>query len=186
LRKKTPVGRADTLGTFYFDRVFPMGVEAMLETVDPVKAGKAPRIEQDDSKATYEGRCGPDNAKIHWGKPREQIDRVIRGCNPASGVWATLDCKQLKIFDAKPLPAKDPKGIVGKLGEIVAAEADGFTLACADGRFKITCVQPADSTKINAGEFAAISKLAIRRGSHDVRWSAAQGTSRIAAYRSQI
>jgi formate--tetrahydrofolate ligase len=154
LRKKTPVGRADTLGTFYFDRVFPMGVEAMLETVDPVKAGKAPRIEQDDSKATYEGRCGPDNAKIHWGKPREQIDRVIRGCNPASGVWATLDCKQLKIFDAKPLPAKDPKGIVGKLGEIVAAEADGFTLACADGRFKITCVQPADSTKINAGESA--------------------------------
>ena len=88
-----------------------MGVEAVLETVDPVKAGKAPRIEQDDSKATYEGHCGPDNAKIHWGKPREQIDRVIRGCNPASGVWATLA----------------------------------------------------------AGEFAAISKLAIRRGSHDVR-----------------
>jgi methionyl-tRNA formyltransferase len=78
----------------------------------------------------------------------------------------------LKIFDAKPLPAKDPKGIVGSLGEIVAAEADGFTVVCADGRFKIICVQPAHVrtfTKINAGEFAVISKLAIRRGSHDVR-----------------
>ena len=60
-----------------------MGVEAMLESVDLVKAGKAPRIKQDEAKATYEGRCGADNARIDWGKPWEQIDRLIRGCNPA-------------------------------------------------------------------------------------------------------
>ena len=40
-----------------------MGVDAMLEAVDLVKAGKAPRIKQDEAKATYEGRCGPDNAR---------------------------------------------------------------------------------------------------------------------------
>src|SRR5581483_11506077 len=64
LQKKTPIGPTDTLGSVYFDRLFPMGVEAMLEAVDLVKAGKAPRIKQDESKATYEGRCGPDNARI--------------------------------------------------------------------------------------------------------------------------
>ena len=117
IQKKTPISATDTLGTVYFDRLFPMGVEAMLEGVDLVKAGKAPRIKQDESKATYEGRCGPGNAKIDWGKPWEQIDRLIRGCNPAPGAWTTLDGKTLKIFDAKPLPAKDPKGIAGKLGE---------------------------------------------------------------------
>src|SRR5678809_278877 len=128
-----PISNTDTLGTVYFDRLFPMGVDAMMESVDLVKAGKAPRLKQDESKATYEGRCGADNAKIDWGKPWEQIDRLIRGCNPAPGAWTTLDGKQLKIFDAKPLPAKDPKGIAGKLGEIVALEADGFTVVCADG-----------------------------------------------------
>src|SRR6266481_3373455 len=56
VQKKTPISGTDTLGTVYFDRLFPMGVEAMLEGVDLVKAGKAPRIKQDDSKATYEGR----------------------------------------------------------------------------------------------------------------------------------
>jgi hypothetical protein len=140
-----------------------MGVEAMLEGVDLVKAGKAPRIKQDDSKATYEGRCGPDNAKIDWGKPWEQIDRLIRGCNPAPGAWTTLDGKQLKMFDAKPLPAKDPKGIAGKLGEIVAVEADGFTVVCADGRFKVTRVQPADGKKIepaNGRKSANVAKAA--------------------------
>jgi len=160
LQKKTPISATDTLGTVYFDRLFPMGVEAMLESVDLVKAGKAPRIKQDASKATYEGRCGADNARIDWGKPWEQIDRLIRGCNPAPGAWCTLGGKQLKIFDAKPLPAKDPKGIAGKMGEIAAVESDGFTVVCADGRFKVTRVQPEGAKKIDASEFIATAKLA--------------------------
>src|SRR5207344_1464351 len=68
LQKKTPISDTDSLGSVYFDRLFPMGVEAMLEAVDLVKAGKAPRIKQDHAQATYEGRCGPDNARIDWGK----------------------------------------------------------------------------------------------------------------------
>src|ERR1700761_5535959 len=159
VQKKTPISSTDTLGTVYFDRLFPMGVEAMLESVDLVKAGKAPRIKQDESKATYEGLCRAGNAKIDWGKPWEQIDRLIRGCNPAPGAWTTLDGKQVKIFDAKPLPAKDPKGIAGKLGEIAAVEADGVTVVCADGRFKVTRVQPADGKKIDAGEWAKSANI---------------------------
>ena len=64
--------------------------------------------------------------------------------------------------DAKPLPAKDPKGIAGKLGEIVAVEADGFTVVCADGRFKISRVQPADGKKVEAGEWAKSANLAVK------------------------
>jgi methionyl-tRNA formyltransferase len=161
IQKKTPIGPNDTLGTVYFDRLFPQGVEAMLEGVDLVKTGKAPRIKQDESLATYEGRCGPGNAKIDWGKPWEQIDRLIRGCNPAPGAWTTLNGVTLKIFDAKPLPAKDPKGIAGKLGEIVAVEADGFTVVCADGRFKVTRVQPDAGKKIEAGEWAKSANVAV-------------------------
>src|SRR6201995_5171329 len=104
IQKTTPISNTDTLGTVYFDRLFPMGVEAMLESVDLVKAGKAPRIKQDESKATYEGLCRVGNAKIDWGKPWEQIDCLIRGCNPAPGAWTTLNGVTLKIFDAKPIP----------------------------------------------------------------------------------
>jgi methionyl-tRNA formyltransferase len=159
LQKTTPIGPNDTLGTVYFDRLFPMGVEAMLESVDLVKAGKAPRIKQDDTKATYEGRCGADNAHIDWGKPWQQIDRLIRGCNPAPGAWSNLGGKPLKIFDAKPLPAKDPKGIAGKMGEVVAVEAGAFTVVCADGRFKVTRVQPADGKKVEAAEWLKSANL---------------------------
>jgi methionyl-tRNA formyltransferase len=131
----------------------------MLESVDLVKAGKAPKIKQDESKATYEGKCGKDNAKIDWGKPWEQIDRLIRGCNPAPGAWTTLNGAVVKIFDAKPLPARDPKGIAGKLGEVALVEADGVTVVCADGRFKISRVQPDGGKKIDAAEWAKDAKV---------------------------
>ena len=130
--------------------------------VDLVKAGKAPRIKQDEAKATYEGRCGPDNAHIDWGRPWQEIDRLIRGCNPAPGAWSKLDGATIKIFDVKPLPAKDPKGIGGRMGEIVAVDGDGFTVVCADGRFKVTRVQPADGKKIDAGEWVKSANVAVK------------------------
>ena len=158
LQKKTTISATDTLGSVYFDRLFPMGVEAMLEAVDLVKSGKAPRIKQDESKASYEGRCGPDNARIDWGKPWQQIDRLIRGCNPAPGAWTSLAGTRFKVLEATPVPAKHPKGIGGKMGEVVEVGTAGFTVVCADGRIHVTRVQ-ADGPKLPAGEFAANAKL---------------------------
>ena len=80
-----------------------------------------------------------DNAHIDWGKPWRQIDPLIRGCNPAPGAWTTLDGKPLQDLRRQAAAgARIPKGIAGKMGEIVAVEADGFTVVCADGRFKVT------------------------------------------------
>ncbi|HEY1362428.1 MAG TPA: methionyl-tRNA formyltransferase [Xanthobacteraceae bacterium] len=158
LQKKTTISATDTLGSVYFDRLFPMGVEAMLEAVDLVKSGKAPRIKQDESKASYEGRCGPDNARIDWGKPWQQIDRLIRGCNPAPGAWTSLGGNRFKVLDATPVPARHPKGIGGKMGEVVEVGTAGFSVVCADGRINVTRVQ-ADGPKLAAGEFAANAKL---------------------------
>ena len=161
LQKKTPISADDTLGTVYFDRLFPMGVEAMMESVDLVKAGKAPRIKQDESLATYEGRCGMENARIDWGKPWRQIYNLIRGCNPAPGAWTTIDGKTLQVFEAKPLPAKTPKDIGGKLGEVMEIDASGISIVCADGRIKLTRVKPADGGKVAASDFAKSVDLAV-------------------------
>src|ERR687883_91446 len=54
LQKKTHIGPEDSLGSVYFDRLFPMGVKAMLEAADLVVAGKHRETVQDESKATYE------------------------------------------------------------------------------------------------------------------------------------
>ncbi|OFW43168.1 MAG: methionyl-tRNA formyltransferase [Acidobacteria bacterium RIFCSPLOWO2_12_FULL_67_14b] len=161
LQKTTPISDTDTLGSVYFDRLFPMGVEAMLESVDLVKAGKAPRIKQDERLATYEGKCTGDNARIDWGKSWRQIDPLIRGCSPAPGAWTTLDGKTLQIFEAKAVPATHPKGIAGKPGEIVEAGDAGFTVVCADGRFQVLRVKAVDGGKVTAGEFVKAAAVAV-------------------------
>jgi len=155
LQKTTPIGPDDTLGSVYFDRLFPMGVAAMLEAVDLVKAGRAPRLKQDESQATYEGRCTAESARIDWAKPWQQIYNLIRGCDPSPGAWTTHRGQRLQIFEAKPLPATGPKGIGGKPGEIVAIDGDGVAVACANGRIRVLRLRPADGGKMPAGEFAA-------------------------------
>src|SRR5918911_2033961 len=161
LQKTTPISSTDTLGSVYFDRLFPMGVEAMLEAVDLVKAGKASRIKQDESRATYEGWCSADNARIDWGKPWAQIHNLIRGCSPQPGAWTLHEGKKLQIFESKPMAAKQPAGIAGKMGEIVAIDGEGFTVACADGRIRVLRVKPADGGKVGAAEFASAAKLSV-------------------------
>jgi hypothetical protein len=70
LQKTTPIGPDDTLGTVYFDRLFPMGVQAMLEAADLVVPASISEIVQDESQATYEGWFRKAEAQAALGEPR--------------------------------------------------------------------------------------------------------------------
>src|SRR5205814_4471048 len=100
LQNKTPIGENDTLGSVYFERLFPMGVQAMLEAADLVVAGKHKEVEQDESKASYEGWCRANEARVNWHNPVDFIHNIIRGCDPAPGAWTTLNGKKLQLFGA--------------------------------------------------------------------------------------
>src|SRR4249920_3119260 len=78
LQKETAISPDDTLGTVYFDRLFPMGVKAMLEAADLVVAGKHREVVQDESQATYEGWCRKAEAKLNWANHVDFIYNVIR------------------------------------------------------------------------------------------------------------
>src|SRR5260221_2441916 len=66
LQKETEVSDNDTLGTGYFDRLFPLGVKAMLEAADLVVAGKHREIVQDESQASYEGWFRATEPNVNW------------------------------------------------------------------------------------------------------------------------
>src|SRR5262245_8709433 len=106
LQKETAIGPDDTLGTVYFDRLFPMGVQAMLEAADLVVAGKHREIVQDESLATYEGWFREAEARINWANHVDVVHNLVRGCNPAPGAWTTLNGVKLQIFDCKKHPVR--------------------------------------------------------------------------------
>ena len=159
LQRATPISATDTLGSVYFDRLFPMGVEALLEAVDLVRAGTAPRIPQDEALATYEAPCEKRNARLDWGRPCRPLHDLVRGCDPAPGAWTTCGGQALQVVAATPQPARDVAGLGGAMGEVVDVGDDGFSVVCADGRLRVLRVRPEGGVKMGAGEWAANSGL---------------------------
>ncbi len=150
LQKEVEIGPDDTLGTLYFNHLFPLGVDAMLEAVDLVRKGEAPRTEQDHSQATYESWCRKADAEIDWAKPAAEVHNLIRGTNPQPGAWTTVGGNELKIFDCVLA------GGAGEPGEVVEASEDGFTVAAGGGgAIRITRVRPHDDKKISAADYLA-------------------------------
>ena len=152
LQKRTPIEPDDTLGTVYFNRLFPMGVEAILEAADLVAAGKHTETEQDESQASYEGWCRTGEAKIDWAKPIEQVYNLIRGCNPSPGAWTTLNGKRLQIFDARKSVFRRFADVPGKIGEVTDATAQSFKITAQGGLIEVLRAKLDDGKKVGAGE----------------------------------
>jgi len=152
LQKETPISADDTLGTVYFDRLFPMGVKAMLEAADLVVAGKHREIVQDESQASYEGWCRKAEARIHWANHVDFVYNTIRGCNPAPGAWTTLEGRELQIFDARKHPVRTFGAVKGKIGEVVEASDKSFQITAQGGRIEVLRAKLGDGKKVAAGE----------------------------------
>jgi methionyl-tRNA formyltransferase len=150
LQKRTDIGLDETMGNLYFNKLFPMGVDALSEAVALVAAGKAPRLEQDHSLSTYEPPCGDGHARIRWYKPANVIYNLIRGSNPAPGAWATLGEAEFKIFDCKLTGAQEP----GMPGRVLRVDGDGFDVRLNGGVLRVTRVQPVGGKKLPAAEWA--------------------------------
>ena len=155
LQKEVEIGPDDTLGSVYFDKIFPLGVEAMLESVDLIRDGKAPRIAQDESQATYESWCKREHAEIDWTKPVEQVYNLIRGTNPQPGAWTTFDDKTLQIYDSARVG-----GGGGTPGEVTGVSGEGFTVAAGDGEILVKRIRPQGEGKMGAAEFTTNAGLA--------------------------
>ena len=154
LQKKTPISADDTLGSIYFDRLFPMGVQAMLEAADLVLAGKHKETVQDESQASYEGWCRSAEAKIDWAKPIDHIYNLVRGCNPAPGAWTTLAGKKLQIFDTRKIVFRRFADVPGKIGEVTYVGAQSFNVTGQGGLIEVLKAKFEDGKKVSAGELA--------------------------------
>lgn len=150
LQKTVEIKDTDTLGSLYFEQLYPLGVSAMLEAVDLVRAGTAPKMPQDEAQATYEGWCKQENVQIDWQKPTAEIWNMIRGADPQPGAWTTLNGTVVQIYDAAPR-----LGETGKTpGEILAISDTTLSIATPGGQLDVRRVRPAEGQKISAVAYA--------------------------------
>jgi methionyl-tRNA formyltransferase len=150
LQKEVPVGPDDTVGSLYFERLFPIGVEAMVEAVRLVREGGAPRIAQDEAQATYEPPADDTTSAIDWSRPSAEVYNMVRGSNPQPGAHALFHGEMVRLFDAR----LSPGGVAEAPGTVIAA-GETIDVALNGGTLRVMRLQPAGAKKIAAAEFAA-------------------------------
>src|SRR5437764_14579383 len=159
LQKRAPIGPDDTAASLYFDKIFPLGVEALLQAADLVTGGRATEWTQDEGQATYEGWVREAEARINWANHVDFVYDLIRGCNPAPGAWTTLNseggAQKLYLFYAKKIMAPTFGSVRGKkLGEVVSAGPEGIRIHAQGGFIECSRLRLGDGAKVNPSEIA--------------------------------
>uniref|UniRef100_A0A8C2A4D3 formyltetrahydrofolate dehydrogenase n=1 Tax=Cyprinus carpio TaxID=7962 RepID=A0A8C2A4D3_CYPCA len=110
LQKECPVEPNDTVDTLYNRFLFPEGIKAMVEAVQLIADGKAPKIPQSEEGASYEGIQKKSNAKVNMAQPTEVIHNWIRGHDKVPGAWAVIDGKPVTLYSSSMLSGSVPTG----------------------------------------------------------------------------
>jgi len=142
LQKETPIGPDDTLGSVYFDRLFPMGIAALKEAADLVATHGAVGRVQDESQASYEGWCRDPEARINWHNHLDLVYNLIRGCDPAPAAWTTFKGKKLQLHAARKHPARTFGEVKGAIGAVTAIGEQSLFVTAQGGQieiFKLRC-----------------------------------------------
>jgi methionyl-tRNA formyltransferase len=160
LQRETEIGPDDTLGTVYFDRLFPMGVAALLEAADLAVSGCARAMTQDESAASYEGWCHAAEAHINWHNHVDQVYNLIRGCNPSPGAWTLFKGRKLQLFDARRHPTRTFSQVRGKVGAVTEV-GQGMFVTAHGGHIEVLKVRYDGGKKISAAQFCAEADISV-------------------------
>ena len=149
LQRSVEIRPDDTVGSLYFERLYPQGIEALVEAAALVREGKASRVEQDHAQASYEPPFRDGHALIDWSRPAGALFNHVRGCDPQPGAIAALGDTQIRIFD----PSLAPGAPDEPPGTVLAASPDGGAqIAVIGGVLTVQRVRPSGGAKVAAAE----------------------------------
>ena len=158
LQRAIEIAPDDSVGSIYFDRLYPMGVTALVDATRMVREGTAPREPQDHSIATYEPPAAAEHARIDWHQHGRVVHNIIRGCDPQPGAWAMFQDGALHLFGShwRPGHPEQPPGTV------IATIDGSVEIATVGGSVVIDRVQRDGQPKTAAGDVLQTGDVLVR------------------------
>ncbi|XP_070977159.1 mitochondrial 10-formyltetrahydrofolate dehydrogenase-like [Oncorhynchus clarkii lewisi] len=157
LQRVCPVEPNDTVDSLYNRFLFPEGIKAMVESVQLIADGKAPRVPQTEEGASYEGIQKKSNSKVNLAQPAEAIHNWIRGHDKVPGAWAVIDGQTVTLYGSSMLgesvPAGQPLEIEGASQPGVVTK-NGLVLYGSDSKaLMVNNLQFEDGKMISAAKY---------------------------------
>ena len=145
LQRNVEILPNDTGGSLH-DRLAQIAPEALLESLRLIAAGSAPRIRQDNARATYAPKLKREHGLFNWSESAAAIERKIRAYNPWPGAFMKVGDQNLKIFSASVVD------LTGQPGEILRSDKD-LIVAAGKGALCLAEVQLEGKRRMSGAEF---------------------------------
>jgi methionyl-tRNA formyltransferase len=144
-----PILPHHTAASLYFESLYALGVEAMVEAVARVASGTATYTPQDEARASFQGLVDDGIARIDWGRSAAEIDRLVRGCDPNPGAHARLGERVVRLFGCTLAEGFD---FSAPAGTVIGLDAKGARIAARGGVLHVAKLKLDSGGKVNAAE----------------------------------
>ena len=152
LKEKVQIGEDETTGELW-DRLSKIGAKLLVETIEQIKDGIAPRIPQGED-FTLAPMLNKEMAKINWNeKTAKEIKNLVRGLNPIIGAYTFLDNKKYKFWKVSVLPFESKFENIEN-GTIVKSNSkEGLYIKANEGIIKVDEIQAENAKKMPICDF---------------------------------
>lgn len=152
MQSRVAIGPDDDAGSLH-DKLMAAGAELLVNTVNSIALGNAPRIpQQTEGELKSAPKIFKEDTRINWDQPAGVVRNFIRGMSPYPAATSILKEEgqqtDLKIFSAKEI-SRNEEAMAG----MVAVDRRSLMVACSPGWLEITELQPAGKRRMPIGDF---------------------------------
>ena len=148
LKAKEKITENDTYGSLY-DRLSVIGADLLIETLELIENGTAPRVPQNNDEATLAPMITREMEHIDWTKKGIDVVNLIKGLNPQPVAYTLLNGEKLKIWFAE----EEKQNYNGVPGEIVDVRKKDFVVMSGEGAVAVKEVQAQSGKKMTADAY---------------------------------
>lgn len=158
LKEAVPIAPKETYGT-YHDRLAVVGGRLLVKTLKGLEEGTITPIKQ-EGETCYASMIDKAMGNLDFTRPAAELERLIRGLNPAPCAYSHLDGKTLKIWDADVVEEQEERVGTNEAkaenevcGRIVNVTRDSFQVVTGKGRLKINQLQLEGKKRMDTAAF---------------------------------
>ncbi len=163
LKQEVQIGEDETTGELW-DRLSKIGGELLVQTLEQIKLGTAPRTPQGDN-FTMAPMLNKEIAKIDWiNKTANEIKNLVRGLNPIMGAYSFENGKKIKFWKVQVVKANELELDIQnkKLGEVIFSnDKKGLFIKAKDGIISVLEIQGENAKRMNIGDFLRGNKIEV-------------------------
>ena len=131
LQSRQTVAADATAGTLH-DELARRGAPLMVRAIAGLAGATLMARAQPAVGVSYADKIDKREARIDWRRPAVELERLVRGLNPAPGAWFAAGDERIKLHQARLIEATGPPGTVLD---------DRLAVACGVGALRLLRLQ---------------------------------------------